>query len=198
MPSKSSSSNASRRSRALAGASFALLLALVRLAAPTPGFSQDMDLTLADSAGSIRVGLAFTWDRAASLVDSLRSGLESRITFTVQLFQRRTGLFPLGRDRMLAEKVVVHSAFWDFLDERFVVEEEAGTRTSYESGADLLAGFLAVRDLPLFEQGRGARGLYVTARARLEPVRLMPPLTLVTLVGAAATLTTPWVRKDMP
>jgi hypothetical protein len=198
MPSKSSSNNASRRSRTLAGAPLALLLALVRLAAPAPGFSQTMELTLADSAGTLGVGLAFSWDRAASLVDSLRSGLESRITFTVRLFQRRAGLFPLGRDRMLAEKIVVHSAFWDFLDERFVVEGEAGARASYASGADLLAGFLAVRDLPLWEERRDTRGLYVTARARLEPVRLMPPLTLVTLVGAAATLTTPWVRKDMP
>jgi hypothetical protein len=198
MPLKSSSSDASRRNRAIAGASLALLLALVRLAAPAPGHSQAVELTLSDGVGALKVGLAFTWDRAASLVDTQRSGLESRITFTVRLYQRRAGLFPLGRDRMIAEKVVVHSAFWDFLDERFVVEGPAGARTAYADGADLLAGFLAVRDLPLFEALRGTRGLYVTARARLEPVRLMPPLTLVTLVGTAATLTTPWARKDVP
>jgi len=42
------------------------------------------------------------------------------------------------------------------------------------------------------------RRLYVTARAQFEPVRLMPPLTLIGLAGAAANVATPWVRRDAP
>jgi hypothetical protein len=40
--------------------------------------------------------------------------------------------------------------------------------------------------------------MYAIARAQFEPVRLMPPLTLVVLAGAAATSTTPWTRKELP
>jgi hypothetical protein len=32
----------------------------------------------------------------------------------------------------------------------------------------------------------------------LEPVRLMPPLTLVALIGTAAAYATPWIRSDVP
>jgi hypothetical protein len=132
------------------------------------------------------------------LVSSLRQGLESRITFTARVYERRHGLLPFRGDRMLAERRVSHSAFWDFLDERFVVETDTGTRVSFGSVDELLRGFFTLSAIPLYN-GRAPRAaLYVMARAQFEPVRLMPPLTLVSIVGRAATYTSPWARRDAP
>jgi hypothetical protein len=124
------------------------------------------------------------------LVSSLRQGLESRITFTARVYEKRRGILPLTGDRMLAERKVAHSAFWDFLDGRFVVESDTRAQVSYASVDDLLKGFFTLSDLPLYPLSPGPPGaLYVMARAQFEPVRLMPPLTLVT---------SPWTRRDAP
>ena len=55
-------------------------------------------------------------------------GMESRITFTLRLYEHRRGLLPFRRDRLLVQKKAERSAFWDFLDDTFVVESEDGTR----------------------------------------------------------------------
>jgi hypothetical protein len=152
----------------------------------------------AASADALVAHVSFRWDRMGELVSSLRAGMESRITFTLRLYEHRRGLLPFRRDRLLAQKKAERSAFWDFLDDTFVVESEDGTRESFESAEDLLRGFLTLSELSLSDVPRGSSGYYVSARALFEPVRLMPPLTLVGLVGRAATTTTPWVSREAP
>ncbi len=123
--------------------------------------------------------------------------MEARIVFTLRVYQRRRGFLPFFRDRLLVETTLARSAFWDFLDRTFVVESDDGTRAVYQSAPELLLGFFSLTDVrvPLAAPRRG-EARYVTARARLEPVRLMPPLTIVTLAGAAASYTTPWERQE--
>jgi hypothetical protein len=131
------------------------------------------------------------------VIASLRQGLESRITFTARLYEKRRELFPFPGDRMLAERRVARTAFWDFLDGKFVVESDKGVQVSYASEEDLLEGFFTLSEVYLYAFPPGPHAsLYITGRAQFEPVRLMPPLTLVSMVGRAATYTSPWARKD--
>ena len=144
--------------------------------------------------------MSFQWARADQVVESLLAGLESRITFTTRLYESRRPAFSFAGDRVLAERTVTRSVFWDFLDQVFVVEQEGMPQKTYTDPAG--AGQRVLRP------GRGVHRagsrppatarLYVAARAQFEPVRLMPPLTLVSLAGAAATVTSPWVRRDAP
>jgi hypothetical protein len=132
------------------------------------------------------------------VVLALRQGLESRITFTVRLYEKRRSLIPLRPDHLLVERSVSRSAFWDFLDDRYVVESDTGAQLSYASAEELLEGFFSVGDVFLYPLPPDPRRtLYATARAQFEPVRLMPPLTLVSMVGKVAAFVTPWVRKDV-
>jgi hypothetical protein len=133
------------------------------------------------------------------VIDSLRRGLESRITFTIRLYERRSPAFFFAGDRLLSQRTVTRSAFWDFLDTVFVVEEDGGQRKTYHQPAELIGGFFALDEVFSFDMAAAARRrLYVTARARFEPVRLTPPLTLIGLAGAAANVTTPWVLREAP
>jgi hypothetical protein len=218
MRSRSSSSGDSRRNsaapcadsgaarlRTVAVAAALCVFALAVLsAAPLGAQVVDLDVgrkvsTRASNADTLVARVSFRWDRMSELVSSLRAGMESRITFTVRLYEKRKGLLPFPADRLLAEKKAARSAFWDFLDGTFVVESESGDRQSFASTEKLLEGFLTLPEIPLYDIPHGARvRFYVTARALFEPVRLMPPLTLVSLVGRAATATTPWARKDAP
>ena len=161
---------------------------------------QTVELSVTTRASFLVAHVAFHWDRMPELASSLRAGMESRITFTVRLYERSKRILPFIGDHLQVERRVSRSAFWDFLDGRYVVESQNGARSSYSGTEELLQGFLTLADLVLSDvPPRGAQSpVYVTARAQFEPVRLMPPLALVSLMGRAATSTTPWVRRDAP
>ncbi len=194
-PCRSSSTAVSRRSRAAAAFAASLLF----LSAAPLARGQAIELSMAPGGGAFTASLGFRWARTEEVIDSLRRGLESRITFTTRLYERRRPAFAFAGDRLVAERTVVRSAFWDFLERVFVLEEEGSGQKTYTDPAQLIRGFFSLEEtfsLSLSDTVR--RPLYVTARARFEPVRLMPPLTLVGLAGTAASVTTPWVRRDAP
>ena len=142
--------------------------------------------------------MAFTSDRPQDIVESLLGGLESRIVFTARLYQKRTGPFSfLFGDRLVVQATVVRRAYRDNLTQMFVVDEDGQVPLSYATTDQLLAAFFTVSGIPFRLPAAGRAGWYVAGRAQVEPVRLMPPLTLVTLAGAAA-YATAWVRSDTP
>ncbi len=195
MPSSSCSRTASRRSDGPALV-VPLLLALLCLS-PAPAAAQSLDLDVRAGADGIRTSLVLRWAKQEDLVTSLRDGMEARIVFTLRVYQKRRGLLPFLGDRLVVETTVARSAFWDFLDRTFVVESDDGTRAVYPSAPDLLNGFFSLTDFLLLRvPDSPGEQRYVTARARLEPVRLMAPLTIVSLAGAAASYTTPWARQE--
>jgi hypothetical protein len=196
--SKSCSKDDSKRNRAARWPS-PLLVACVALFAAASAHAQSTDLTVSAASGALTASLSFRWNLVQDVVAALRQGLESRITFTVRLYEKRRAALPLTPDHLLVERRVSRTAFWDFLDDRYVVESDEGVQVSYAAPEELLASFFTVTDVFLYPLPRDPpRGMYATARAQFEPVRLMPPLTLVSMVGTVAAAVTPWVRKDLP
>jgi hypothetical protein len=148
------------------------------------------------AAGGARVEAAFSPGSADALERTLRDGLESRITFTVRFYERRTGLSAIFGDALLDERRVSRVAFYDTLAGRYVVEQDSGA-AAYPDGASLADGFFMLRGLGLDAAEDSGRARYVAARVLYDPVRLSPPLTILTLFGVAARVATPWVRRDV-
>ncbi len=140
--------------------------------------------------------LDFRWDKPDELLSSLQDGLESRIVFTARLYEKRTGLLSIRGDHLLAQSTIVRRAYRDILTQQYVVVDETG-QNEYETAVALLPGYLSVSALTFPALVPRTGHLYVAARAVLEPVLLMPPLTLVTLVGSAAAYATPWIRSEV-
>jgi len=140
-PWKNSSKAASRRSRLLLALLFAL--SAVGLAC------QDLELSVRRDGPLVRAAAVFRWDREEELLSTLREGLESRITFTLRAFERSAGLLSLLGDRLLAEKTVARSAYFNFLDGTYIVEESDGARAAYTDLAALLTGFFSARGVAL-------------------------------------------------
>jgi len=172
-------------------------------AAPVAAVAQQLALDVRAASGVVRADLAFSTGGAEGPVASVRDGLESRITFTLRCYERRSGLAGLLGDLLLAQRTVVRVAFYDVLDRRFVVEQD-GVRVSYADEPGFLDAFFTLRGLELgspaarSSAARDAPARYVAARAQYDPVRLSPPLTILTLFRVAARHTTPWVRRDVP
>ncbi len=189
MPLKSSSKTGSRRSSAAAAA-------LLLLAVSPPLFAQRVDLRALVRGGIICADVDFRWDREQEFLNAVRDGLESRITFTARLYERRAAFLPFFRNVLVESRTFSQSAFFDFLGNKYVVETDQGRRVVYDTEEELIRGFFSMPDITLAEIST-VSDPYVTARVQFEPVRLMPPLTIVSLVGAAGTYTSPWVGKDV-
>jgi hypothetical protein len=191
-PSRSSSTIASRRN-----SSPAAVLCLLLLCLPLTASAQAIEISVVPRGAFLAAALSFRWAHAGEVIDSLNKGLEARITFTTRLYERRRPAFSFAGDRLLAERTVSRSAFWDFLDKVFVVEEEGRRPRTFSDPDSLMRSFFALDELFGIDASAHRR-LYVSARAQFEPVRLMPPLTLVGLAGAATSVATPWVQGEAP
>jgi len=189
-----------RRSVPSSAPRLVVLAVVLGVLAPSAAAAQVVELEVTERGGTLAANLTFRWDRTAEIVESLEQRLVSKITFTVRLYEQKQRIFPfMRRERMLAEKSVARSAFWDFLDNRYVVESDAGEQQYYASAKELAQSFFTITIVPMSAVPISSRRpLSVTARAQFEPVRLMPPLTIVTVMAKAATLTTPWARKVLP
>jgi hypothetical protein len=160
----------------------------------TAGRGLDLRMTVHD--GIIEGRVFFRWDKEAELAASLRDGLESRITLTVRLFERKRAILPFFRDVRMVEKNLAKSAFFDFLTQQFVVESDEGTRDSFRDPKDMLASFFLWGEIPLMERD-GLQEPFITARVRFDPVALLPPLTILSLFGMTGTYTSPWIRGEL-
>jgi hypothetical protein len=175
------------------------LVALLLISQTPLAPSQAIELSVDQRTDVLSASVTFRWAHADELIDSLRDGLESRITFTTRFYERRKPAFSFAGDRLLSEHTVVRSVFWDFLNQVFVVEEGFREQKIYTHPDQLIRGFFSLQEAFRYEaKSADRRRLYVIARAQFEPVRLMPPLTLIGLAGAATNVATPWVRRESP
>ena len=158
--------------------------------------AQAVELSAVVRDGIVCADLSFRWDREREFIESLQDGLESRITFTARLFDRNQALLPILRNIQIESRTFSQSAFFDFLGKKFIVETDLGRRTTYDSAEELIRGFFTMSDITLAERTQ-VGDPFVTARVQFEPVRLMPPLTIISLVGASGTYTSPWIQKDV-
>jgi hypothetical protein len=144
----------------------------------------------------VSADVVLRWDRQEELISSLRDGLESRITFTVRLFQAGRSLIPFLRESLVVERSVSRNAYFDVLEQKFAMESDDGARTLFEQPEALVKAYLSLSGLPLAAV-RGPERRSVAARVKFEAVRLMPPLSIVSFAGAAASYLSPWVRREV-
>ena len=141
------------------------------------------------------------------ILDSLHEGLESRVIFQFRYYEQPDRTL-LG-DRLVGEAEVIHSGSMDFFDGRYILETDrqwtvGRTRArpeestfSFAAPEEFLLGFLSTGGLSLALPGGGtSNNAYVMARARLDYVKLDPPLNIITLFRPTAT-TTEWRRIEL-
>jgi hypothetical protein len=166
------------------------------LCSALPLGGQSLDLSVGVRNGVVSADVALRWDRREELVSSLRDGLESRISFTVRLFRAGRSPIPFLRESLVVEKSVSRVAYFDVLEQKFAMESDDGSRTLFEQPEALVREYLSLSGLPLGAV-RGPERRSVAARVQFEAVRLMPPLSIVSFAGAAASYLSPWVRKEV-
>ena len=86
----------------------------------------------------------------------------------------------------------------ELFDRRFVILEDEGSRTEFRDEESFVRGFFSVEGCDLGELGGGEPGRrYVLARIRYSPVRLVPPLNIVSLFTGRTAVVTRWAEAEL-
>ena len=134
-------------------------------------------------------------DQDATL-QSLHDGHRAEIRFELRAYQTVSGIKRLFGDRLIANSVVLYEARWNELSNLYVVQIEGSTQGESffpEDGQfiDFFFTFPAtIIEIPPVDVST----VYVLCRVRLEPIKLVPPMTLLPLMIPGFRITSPWVK----
>ncbi len=135
---------------------------------------------------------------AESLLDSLREGQAAEIVFQFRLYREQAGLASLFGDRLIREKTVIRQGMLDVFDRRFIVRDDAGGSADYRDPSSFVQGFFSIAGCDLGDPDGDEPGrLYVLARIRYSPVRLVPPLNIVSLFTRRTAVITRWAEAEL-
>jgi len=145
----------------------------------------------------VRVSLRFDSRHSAQVISSLKGGLKSQLTFQLRLYRRQNAPLDFLGDRLVSARELVRIASLDLIDERFRISDETGQRAHAEQEV-FLEELFSVRDFRMTELAAAeAPRCYIMARARLEPVRVAPPLDIIRLVTRLTSFSSAWVRAPI-
>jgi hypothetical protein len=153
------------------------------------------DLRVGLEEGRVVVRLAYADPRAEEVLAALDEGLAAEIQFQLRLYRRQRGPFAFLGDHLLSELRLVRIARYDRFERRYCIQSPGAAEARFEDARGFLQAFFAAGPLVLGAPPVGA-GYYVQSRVRLAPVKIVPPLKLITLFYPQAS--SPWLRVELP
>jgi hypothetical protein len=159
-----------------------------------------LSAALVPDKGRLFLSAVFRLTASRDVLEPIGSGLKSRAVFTVQLVEPRSGLWSFLGDVVLLEKNVTFVAYKEFYENVFVIEDEAGRKTAFAREDDFAVAFASLSRYPLeeFLAARGRAGSFLRVRAKVYPVQLVSPLTLIYLLSSSGVIESDWERVALP
>lgn len=159
--------------------------------------SQEVTLSAVLRDGDVRVDARFDFDETDAMFDYLGDGLKSEIVFEFRLYEQSEGFFSFLGDRLLLEKHSAHTAHFDMYSGKYVIVDGEGEQREYVSRQSFLHEFFAISDYVLSEAFHRIAHCYILARIRLNPVKLVPPLSVIALFFETGSVTSQWHRGSI-
>lgn len=204
--------------RAGRGGWCAALLLAVSMAAHCGGRpevipAEEVDRRASVSEQGAELSLALPTARGQELLESVESGLSSRVTFELRLYRRRSGLMGIFGDQVLGEAQVSHHGSYAPLTSEYLLEvtqryrgrdapiaqsivvARYGDRNSFRDALLSVADELVWRlvDAPTTDSHIVSDQTYLSFRVLVQPVVLDAPLHIVTMFGRGS-YATGWVN----
>jgi len=173
------------------------LVILLLLLAPAAACGQEIELRLGTTGTSIRADVLFRWEKESELIEFVRGGLGSRVEFLFRIQEKRPSPLPFLREALVSETSLERSASFDIFSGKYSVSSEREGKAFYETADDFLQDFFSVRDCAVFNGLHPGTAYAVDVQVRLTPIRLVPPLNIISLFGDMAAFTSPWVRQEV-
>lgn len=127
----------------------------------------------------------------------LEEGLKAEICYQFRLYRRDTGFFSFLGDKIITEKKVIKTAYLDIYERVFIIEVNKGKKVLlYEE--DFLRSFFKAEDVQIGRLDSGeSKEHYVLARISFSPVRLVPPLNMISLFYKKTAVVTRWAEAEI-
>ncbi len=131
------------------------------------------------------------------IIESLLNGHRSEVLYEFRLFRKARGIGTIFGDRLLKEDMVSYVARWDALDEHFLVLIDGIEERVFGDIKSFLEFFLSVRNHVMRLSNNLNDGEYLLCRWRIQPIKLVPPLTLMTLIKPDLQIISSWQRTPI-
>ncbi len=132
------------------------------------------------------------------VIESIEEGHRAEIRFELRAYRTVQGIRKLFGDRLVAESTVVYEARKDPLNGTYVVTVGNVRENVFENTSAFLEFFFSLENyrmlLPPVEAENDTESLYVLCRAKLEPIKLVPPLTLMPVIIPGFRTVSSWER----
>lgn len=144
----------------------------------------------------VRAALRLDDPKAREVLASMREGLKAEILFQLRLYRRQKGLFSFLGDRLIVEKRLSQVSYFDIFEGRYVIQGQGREPAAYGDADEFLRAFCTLPEYELAQlPGGDPAEYYVLARIRLTPVKMVPPLNIITLLFPETAFSTPWLRE---
>jgi hypothetical protein len=178
------------------GITLAILIAAL-LAAGRLG-AQEARLEISLQSNMVHVAIEFESPRSEEVLASLRDGLKAEIIFQARLYRKSRGLLSFLGDRLLVETKISRTAYFDFYENRYMILRDGNLLGKYAGEQEFLRSFFFLPDLELGQIDISELPkLYVLARVRLMPVKIVSPLNIITLFSSETVSTSPWLEAEI-
>jgi hypothetical protein len=153
--------------------------------------------------GWVNASLRFSDPRQEEVLAALEEGLAAEVHFQLRLYRRLQGRPAFMGDRLLAERRVAQTARYDRFAERYVIERQGRRVGEFSEPAAFLEAFCFLQEFPV---GRlsgpppapsAAARHYLLGRVRLYPVRVVFPLSLITLFLPKLAVESRWLELEL-
>ena len=161
---------------------------------PTSTYAQDLWLAQQVEDQHVIVSTGFICECDAEVYQSIEKGLKAEIVYQIRLYEQGKGFFSLWGGRLVEEIKQTYKAFKDIFENAFVVETSEGETRVFRDWENFIKAFFTLSDISFLLPERD-KEYYILARIQLSPVKLVPPLDLITLIRPVA-MVTEWHRED--
>lgn len=159
-------------------------------------------LTAVAREGRVVVSAALTGVESEQIYSTFRKGLleeglKTEISYQFRLYRRYKGFFSFLGDKVIAEKKVIKTAYLDIYERVFIIEVNGEKKVLlYEE--DFLRSFFKAEDVQIGRlSSRESKEHYVLARISFSPVRLVPPLNMISLLYKKTAVVTRWTEAEI-
>jgi hypothetical protein len=124
---------------------------------------------------------------------ALGDGLKSEIVFQFRIYRKNRGFFSFTGDVLVLEKKLTYVAYKDFFKNIYIIQNESGY-SIYSGEGEFFEQFLKCSlFLVTLPDSPDPSDYTVLARITINPVKLEPPLHIVSLITSIGT-TTEWAE----
>lgn len=157
----------------------------------------DTAITNAVSSGWIEVSAKAIDMNPDKILKSLNEGLKSEIFFQLRLYKKNKSSISIFGDLIVAEKKPFFVAYRDFFSNLYVIETSENKKNTFSETDIFMENFSRISSYRFYNIANlDTQEYYILARIIINPVKLEPPLHIISLFSSIGR-TTRWAKSSI-